>query len=450
MKVNSSETIKLLTSYIVNNSQLEKVESHLHTFNPLKVLKLNHYEIRHSNVLGWLLDPNENHNLRDTILKKFILDILTQSDNESKEKPENINEANILLTNLLDMEVNREYKVGTGSSQRSIDVLAVSHTSKIILLIENKVYAGEGQDQLTFYLNHILEEYPDYSILPVYLTLFGDEPSDNRYFMYSYVNLYQLIDDTLSVQQPFMHGKVLEFIKDYLLIIKELTSSDSEYVDLCEDIYKEHSKAINLIINEKLEKVENPQIRELIRRYKDVSQFIKSNGEVDYSEVAFHRFIENHPELTFSPRYKYGKIAYFFYPKDYHLIPDFSGLTHQSWPYCEFPVPFIFDKGEDFLSLKMEVGKFDAEHLEIRKGFLEHLKNQTNVFGNKSKLSDNITMLIKIKKRVEEKIWQDTESILNAMNELYESYKSDHFPEIYEGIKEYWGNGDIHVQENDE
>ena len=41
-------------------------------FNIFKVLKLEDFEIRHSNFLAWLLDPSENHELKDEFLKKFL------------------------------------------------------------------------------------------------------------------------------------------------------------------------------------------------------------------------------------------------------------------------------------------------------------------------------------------------------------------------------------------
>lgn len=71
--MNDQELLPLLSKFIINNEPLEKLQLHLTAFNPLKVLKMNHYEIRHSNVLGWLLDPNENHNpeFRKPVVSRF-------------------------------------------------------------------------------------------------------------------------------------------------------------------------------------------------------------------------------------------------------------------------------------------------------------------------------------------------------------------------------------------
>lgn len=40
--------------------------------NIFKILKLQNYEIRHSNYLAWLLDPKKSHGLNNTFLKKIF------------------------------------------------------------------------------------------------------------------------------------------------------------------------------------------------------------------------------------------------------------------------------------------------------------------------------------------------------------------------------------------
>jgi hypothetical protein len=40
--------------------------------NIFEILKIKNMEIRHSNFLGWLLDPEESHNLKNKFLKGFV------------------------------------------------------------------------------------------------------------------------------------------------------------------------------------------------------------------------------------------------------------------------------------------------------------------------------------------------------------------------------------------
>lgn len=50
----------------------KKLPELLGKFNPFRILKIEDYEIRHSNVIAWLLDPKESHGLGTEILSKFI------------------------------------------------------------------------------------------------------------------------------------------------------------------------------------------------------------------------------------------------------------------------------------------------------------------------------------------------------------------------------------------
>ena len=52
--------IKMLEDFVLNNSDLLKLESHLCRFNIFDALKIARVEIRHSNFLAWLIDPSES------------------------------------------------------------------------------------------------------------------------------------------------------------------------------------------------------------------------------------------------------------------------------------------------------------------------------------------------------------------------------------------------------
>ena len=58
-------------------------------FSPFKVLKLESHEIRHSNVLAWLFNPNESHNLGSKFLEQFLYAVASNLDEDS-EKIKNI------------------------------------------------------------------------------------------------------------------------------------------------------------------------------------------------------------------------------------------------------------------------------------------------------------------------------------------------------------------------
>lgn len=66
-KISMNEDLKRkIINFSVSND-LEISNAILNKFNPFKVLRIQDTEIRHSNVIVWILNPNENHNLSDRI-----------------------------------------------------------------------------------------------------------------------------------------------------------------------------------------------------------------------------------------------------------------------------------------------------------------------------------------------------------------------------------------------
>jgi hypothetical protein len=112
---------------VIHNIHLEKLESRLNRFNPLKILKVNELEIRHSNILAWLLDPNENHGLGQEFIKKFMGEVILSNENIDL----NMSIKDMYFNNFYDLQVLREWQ--------SIDILLISNINKVVIIIENKI-----------------------------------------------------------------------------------------------------------------------------------------------------------------------------------------------------------------------------------------------------------------------------------------------------------------------
>jgi hypothetical protein len=61
--INSNDAA--IDKFLADNPELEDLSAILSTFNVFRALKIEQVEIRHSNVLAWLLDPEETHGLSD-------------------------------------------------------------------------------------------------------------------------------------------------------------------------------------------------------------------------------------------------------------------------------------------------------------------------------------------------------------------------------------------------
>lgn len=57
---------------IVQDDDAQRLKALLGRFNPFDVLRIGHYELRHTNTLAWLLDPAGNHGLGETFIRAVV------------------------------------------------------------------------------------------------------------------------------------------------------------------------------------------------------------------------------------------------------------------------------------------------------------------------------------------------------------------------------------------
>ena len=96
---------------IITDDTFEVIELALKEPNIFRALSIERKEIRHSNFIGYILDPKQNHGLNDLILKKLLRDIFF----ESKTRGRDIFDADII--DLSSAEIRREW--------RNIDLLII-------------------------------------------------------------------------------------------------------------------------------------------------------------------------------------------------------------------------------------------------------------------------------------------------------------------------------------
>ncbi|MCX5806249.1 MAG: PD-(D/E)XK nuclease family protein [Proteobacteria bacterium] len=230
-----------LAEFLVGNSELEELSAKLSEFNILQVLRIEQAEIRHSNVLAWLLNPRESHGLLDTFVRRFISTLLL--DNEQADF--GLSPAKVELMNFSDVEVRREWS--------NIDLLIYSKENRLILLIEKKIRTKESKGQLVKYKERVRKTFPDVDvIIPVILTLDGDEPStaakESYYIPWSYVALYKAAGKVAEQNRSRIPEDAQTFLRHYLNILRRETMQDKELEDLCKSIYRKHKGAIDLIV----------------------------------------------------------------------------------------------------------------------------------------------------------------------------------------------------------
>lgn len=221
-----------LIDFLKNIDVLESVLPQ-NEFNVFQTLKIVTNEIRHSNVIAWLLNPNESHGLKDHFVKKFIRSIY--SKNHDKLKDQKLD--GLYLWDFTHIDVLRE--------KDNIDILLVDNYNGLIVAIENKINSKENGNQLFRYKEIVKNNYSskDFKYIFVYLTVNQEESSEEVWVDESYKSIAELIESI----QHLLTEKVQLFVRDYLQILRREIMEDEKLIELCKEIYRKHKNALDLI-----------------------------------------------------------------------------------------------------------------------------------------------------------------------------------------------------------
>ena len=236
-KTGSESDKEALLKFMQDAECLDVLSKWTNDFNIFDVLKISRTEIRHSNLLSWLIDPNENHGLGDSFLYGIIALLSKELDQKTA--------LHLLSSDLYSYIVFREWN--------HIDILLISHQNRVVLAIENKVGAHEHnsgnseESQLVTYKNKISSQYYDYKKIYIYLTPDGEEPSDNDWITLNYSDVVNVLEKVYSSKANQLGSDVSLLIKNYIDNIKKNITMDQELINLCNSIYNKHRRALDLI-----------------------------------------------------------------------------------------------------------------------------------------------------------------------------------------------------------
>jgi hypothetical protein len=223
-----------LQDLVVHNPELERLESLLDRFNIFEALGAVHQEVRHSDFLAFLLNPRQNHGLGDLFVKRLLQEAIAQADFSQPVTPIDLD-----IWDLDDIEVRREWQ--------SIDILILDGLHQLVVIIENKIYSGEHNDQLKRYNQVVKQHYPSYRVLGLFLTPEGEEASDPNYITISYALICRLVEDIIQTRETTLGRDVLALMNHYVEMLRRYIVGESEIEKLCQQIYRKHQRALDMI-----------------------------------------------------------------------------------------------------------------------------------------------------------------------------------------------------------
>lgn len=253
-------------------------------YNLFSILSIERYELKHSALIANLLDPKGSHGCGDAFLRAFFEIALkgTAYPFEKCTLPHSYT----------------EYYTGpiAGDTGGRIDILVKS--SHYGLIIENKIYAGDQDKQLTRYDNYGRETFGADGYLLVYLTLYGCDASKEStatksaeevgYLRLSYAeDILRWLEQCvrLADNKPL----VRESLNQYIRTIKQLTYQDMNQEDIKKiiDLAVDHPEVVATLSSKRdaiAQGIREKYIFAELKKYADQKGWLYDDSESSYNE----------------------------------------------------------------------------------------------------------------------------------------------------------------------
>lgn len=253
-------------------------------YNLFSILSIERYELKHSALIANLLDPKGSHGCGDAFLRAFFEIALKERAYPFKD------------CTLPDSYT--EYYTGpiVGDTGGRIDILVKS--SSYGLIIENKIYAGDQDKQLTRYDNYGKETFGAGGYLLVYLTLYGYDASKEStatksaeevgYLRLSYAeDILRWLEQCvrLADNKPL----VRESLNQYIRTIKQLTYQDmnQENIQTIIDLAVDHPEVVATLSSKRdaiAQGIREKYIFAKLKEYADQKGWLYDDSESSYNE----------------------------------------------------------------------------------------------------------------------------------------------------------------------
>ena len=253
-------------------------------YNLFSILSIERYELKHSALIANLLDPKGSHGCGDAFLRAFFEIALkgTAYPFEKCTLPHSYT----------------EYYTGpiAGDTGGRIDILVKS--SHYGLIIENKIYAGDQDKQLTRYDNYGRETFGADGYLLVYLTLYGCDASKESTATKSaeevgYLRLSYAKDILLWLKECVRLADnkplVRESLNQYIRTIKQLTYQDMNQEDIQKiiDLAVDHPEVVATLSSKRdaiAQGIREKYIFDKLKEYADQKGWLYDDSESSYNE----------------------------------------------------------------------------------------------------------------------------------------------------------------------
>ena len=137
--------------------------------------------------------------------------------------------------------------------------MLIDENNKLVITIENKVEADEGEEQLLKYRKFIDDKYKDFERIYIFLTKDGHSPKDkseqSQWLTATYKMIGESIKYALKDNNPPQKANII--LSSYVDLLKRRNIVSNEKLqNLCEQIWDKYEKELQILINYKKTKID--------------------------------------------------------------------------------------------------------------------------------------------------------------------------------------------------
>jgi hypothetical protein len=245
----SSDIEHALTELVLNCPELAQLEARLVRFNIFRILRAHRAEVRHSNTLAWLFQPDESHGFGDSFLRRWLM--LTMKEAAATQSLP-VGWVSPLAVDVLDIEY-----VEVVREQDSIDLLVVIYRrdgAPWVICIENKVESAQHTKQLDRYFERVEARFADAERrIYVLLSKYGESPENSEFIQSSYKDIVEALDRCLLDHQDSIGPEPKLLLSHYRQLLMDDFMDKNDATELARQIYLRHKRALDYIFENKLD-----------------------------------------------------------------------------------------------------------------------------------------------------------------------------------------------------
>ncbi|MDW5318141.1 PD-(D/E)XK nuclease family protein [Rhizobium sp. PL01] len=230
-----------ISELIMEDADFQNLEKSLDIFCPFEAVGMVSAEIRHSNFLSYILNPNRPHGFKGALLRTFLMSAMRIG--HEKGLSAGLTPLDIHLMDMEVVEVRREW--------RNIDLLLIAPTSKLVVAVELKIDASQSKGQLTGYRRVVHEQWPDiaWRKIFIFLTKHDEMPDDLQWLPMPLSLVIEAFKGYIS--QPELNQATLphQMLSAYCAMAERHHMENRDLVQLANAIWSRHEQALTFLIS---------------------------------------------------------------------------------------------------------------------------------------------------------------------------------------------------------